>query len=267
MSVCPPVAGIASIAMKNKTYEKIINKGLKSARYKYPEPARRDLLAALTSYKGLQPKVDNFVFDSGNEETLVGLQGTIPIVYRSNTYNIPVCFWLQTDHPSVAPIGFVQPTHDMQIKPSQAVDYSGKITLPYLDEWKYPESSLNDFMQICTLVFGQSPPVFSKKSSSSSSSHAARNPSSSGSEVAAAAANIVRLPPSVKSSDPENAVTSSVESEVTQQTEVVGARSVYYTALNFVLLALTYFFFCQERPLFAQMSTIYCIHSVRGSAP
>ena len=231
--------------MKNKTYEKIINKGLKSARYKYPEPARRDLLAALTSYKGLQPKVDNFVFDSGNEETLIGLQGTIPIVYRSNTYNIPVCFWLQTDHPSVAPIGFVQPTHDMQIKPSQAVDYSGKITLPYLDEWKYPESSLHDFMQICTLVFGQSPPVFSKKSSSSSSSsssHAARNPSSSGSEVAAAdASNIVRLPPSVKSSGTENAVSSRLESEVTQQAELAGARSVYFT-------------------IYGRSGTIFCLH-------
>ena len=126
--------------MKNETYEKIINKGLKSARYKYPEPTRRDLLTALSNYKGLQPKVDIFVFDSGNEETLIGLQGTIPIIYRNNTYNIPVCFWLQTDHPSVAPMGFVQPTHDMQIKASQAVDYNGRIIVPYLSEWKYPES-------------------------------------------------------------------------------------------------------------------------------
>ena len=213
--------------MKNKTYEKIINKGLKSARYKYPEPTRRDLLTALSNYKGLQPKVDNFVFDSGNEETLIGLQGTIPITYRNNTYNIPVCFWLQTDHPSAAPIGFVQPTHDMQIKASQAVDYNGRIIVPYLSEWKYPESSLHDFMQICILVFGQSPPVFSKKSSQSS-----RN-SSSGAASAAVATNTVNLPPSVTQSNcAENPVSNRVDYEVQQQTESVGARYTVYILLS-----------------------------------
>ena len=208
-------------AMKNKTYEKIINKGLKSARYKYPEPTRRDLLTALSNYKGLQPKVDIFVFDSGNEETLIGLQGTIPIIYRNNTYNIPVCFWLQTDHPSVAPMGFVQPTHDMQIKASQAVDYNGRIIVPYLSEWKYPESSLHDFMQICILVFGQSPPVFSKKSSQSS-----RN-SASASASASVVSNMVHLPPSVtQSNSTEIAVSNLAEYEV--QTESAGARYVIH---------------------------------------
>ena len=214
------------LAMKNKTYEKIINKGLKSARYKYPEPTRRDLLTALSNYKGLQPKVDNFVFDSGSEETLIGLQGTIPILYRNNTYNIPVCFWLQTDHPSAAPIGFVQPTHDMQIKASQAVDYNGRIIVPYLSEWKYPESSLHDFMQICILVFGQSPPVFSKKSSQSS-----RNSSSGGaaSAAAAVASNIVNLPPPslAQSNGAENPVSNRGQYQVQRQTtESAGAR--YY---------------------------------------
>ena len=207
------------IAMKNKTYEKIINKGLKSARYKYPEPTRRDLLTALSNYKGLQPKVDNFVFDSGNEETLIGLQGTIPIIYRNNTYNIPVCFWLQTDHPSVAPIGFVQPTHDMQIKASQAVDYNGRIIVPYLSEWKYPESSLHDFMQVCILVFGQSPPVFSKKSSQNSRS------SSAGVASSSVASNIVNLPPPVtQSNGAENPGSNRVDNEVQQQTKLAGER-------------------------------------------
>ena len=215
--------------MKNKTYEKIISKGLKSARYKYPDPTRRDLLTALSNYKGLQPKVDNFVYDSGNEETLIGLQGTIPITYRNNTYNIPVCFWLQTDHPSVAPIGFVQPTHDMQIKASQAVDYNGRIIVPYLSEWKYPESSLHDFMQICILVFGQSPPVFSKKSSQSS-----RNSSSGAVSSAAVASNIVNLPPSVaQSNSAENPVSNRVEYEVQQQTESAVARYYYLIFIGY----------------------------------
>ncbi len=169
--------------MKNKTYEKIVTKGLSKAKYKHTDACKRDLLSVLASYKGLQPKLDTFVFDSGDERTLLNLNGTIPIIYRSNTYNIPVCFWLHPDHPTAAPMGFVQPTNDMQIKASQSVDYSGRMSLPYIEEWKYPEAaSLLDLIKICVIVFGQSPPVFTKSKN-------CQNASTS------AAAAVVALPP------------------------------------------------------------------------
>lgn len=38
-------------------------------------------------------------------------------------------------HPYNAPLAYVRPTSDMQIKVSMFVDHNGKIYLPYLHEW------------------------------------------------------------------------------------------------------------------------------------
>ena len=38
-------------------------------------------------------------------------------------------------HPLAAPLVFVKPTADMQIKSSKHVDYNGKVYLPYLSDW------------------------------------------------------------------------------------------------------------------------------------
>lgn len=38
-------------------------------------------------------------------------------------------------HPYNAPLAYVRPTADMQIKVSMFVDHNGKIYLPYLHEW------------------------------------------------------------------------------------------------------------------------------------
>lgn len=52
-----------------------------------------------------------------------------------NTYHIPICIWLMDTHPYNAPLAYVRPTSDMQIKVSMYVDYNGKIYLPYLHDW------------------------------------------------------------------------------------------------------------------------------------
>lgn len=153
--------------MRNKAFEKLISKGLSKAKYRHLEACKRDLFEALHAFKGLAPDYDTFVFDDGEEKTLVNVNGTIPINYKGNTYNIPVCFWLLSDYPSAAPMAYVKPTRDMQIKASTSVDLNGKIFIPYLEEWRQPDSNLLDLIQICTLVFGQSPPVFSKGKSAS----------------------------------------------------------------------------------------------------
>jgi len=38
-------------------------------------------------------------------------------------------------HPYNAPMCYVKPTSDMQIKASMFVDHNGKIYLPYLHDW------------------------------------------------------------------------------------------------------------------------------------
>ena len=53
------------------------------------------------------------------------------------TYNIPVCVWLQENHPYVPPLVFVKPTSSMAIKPSHHVDTNGKVYLPFLHEWAH----------------------------------------------------------------------------------------------------------------------------------
>ncbi len=153
--------------MRNKAFEKLISKGLSKARYRHPEVCRRDLVSVLHSFRGLAPDFDRFVFDDGDEKNLVNVNGTIPVTYRGNTYNIPVCFWLTPEYPESAPIAFVRPTPDMQVKASAGVvSLSGQITLPYVEEWRPPEANLLELVQLCVVVFGQTPPVFSKGKSS-----------------------------------------------------------------------------------------------------
>lgn len=92
------------------------------------------------------------VFNDGTPMELVNLSGTIPVTYKGkfsgiifkkyllfiflgNVYNIPVCIWLMDTHPNNAPLCYVKPTSDMNIKVSIFVDQNGKIYLPYLHDW------------------------------------------------------------------------------------------------------------------------------------
>ena len=42
-------------------------------------------------------------------------QGTIPVPYRGQNYNIPVSLYLLDTHPYHAPLCYVKPTPDMQV--------------------------------------------------------------------------------------------------------------------------------------------------------
>merc|ERR1711936_360098 len=123
---------------------------------------KRDVLALLHHYKGLTPKPDKFMFNDGRERDLLHIQGTIPVPYKGQTYNIPISLWLLDTHPYHAPLAFVKPTPDMQVKVSKHVDAAGKIYLPYLHEWGHPNSDLLGLVQICIVTFSEQPPVFAK---------------------------------------------------------------------------------------------------------
>ena len=56
-------------------------------------------------------------------------------LFRGKTYNIPVKFWILKNYPNKAPICFVKPFGNMQIKVSTYVDNKGQISLPYLHDW------------------------------------------------------------------------------------------------------------------------------------
>ena len=77
-------------------------------------------------------------------------------------YNIPVVIWILDTHPIHAPLCYVRPTPDMQIKVSKNVDGNGKIYLPYLHEWDGSNSDIIGLVQMCIITFGEEPPVFAR---------------------------------------------------------------------------------------------------------
>jgi len=133
-----------------------------SPSYRHPDLTKRDVLSLIHHYKGLTPKPDKFMFNDGRERDLLQLQGTIPVPYKGQTYNIPISLWLLDTHPYHAPLAFVKPTADMQVKVSKHVDSAGKIYLPYLHEWNHPNSDLLGLVQICIVTFSEQPPVYAK---------------------------------------------------------------------------------------------------------
>lgn len=133
--------------------------------YKYRDLTARDITNVTNIYKDLKPMMDNYVFNDGSTKELLSLTGTVPVNYRGNIYNIPVCLWLLDTYPYNPPICFVKPTSTMMIKPGKHVDANGKVYLPYLHEWKPPQSDLYGLIQVMIVVFGEEPPVFSRPSS------------------------------------------------------------------------------------------------------
>jgi len=140
--------------------ESLLNAAM--AKYRNPEMTKRDVLTVLHHYRGLIPKQDKFIFNDGVHRDLLNIYGTIPVPYKGQNYNIPVSLWLLDTHPFNAPICYVKPTPDMQIKVSKYVDQSGKIYLPYLHDWSHPNSELLGLVQICIAIFSEQPPVYAK---------------------------------------------------------------------------------------------------------
>lgn len=137
-------------------------------KYHYPDQAKKDVSNALQHYRNLSPMSSQFVFNDGVKKELFCLDGTIPVSYKGNMYNIPVCIWLLDTHPYNSPMCYVKPTNYMQIKVSRHVDQTGRVFLPYLHEWNPNSSDLLGLIQVMIIVFGETPPVFSKPQEDSS---------------------------------------------------------------------------------------------------
>jgi len=150
--------------MSGRNAENVLNGLLGRLSYRNSDLTKRDVLNLIRQYKALTPIQEVFVFNDGRQRDLINLYGTIPVPYKGNNYNIPVSVWLLDTHPYHAPICFVKPTQDMQIKVSKHVDSSGKIYLPYLAEWNYPTSDLLGLIQMCIIIFSEMPPVYSRRS-------------------------------------------------------------------------------------------------------
>ncbi|KAF9928755.1 hypothetical protein FBU30_002122 [Linnemannia zychae] len=142
---------------------------LRTIGYQHRERMYADVEAVLRLFQNfLVPKAETYTHDDGRSQLLLSLIGTIPIVYQSATYNIPVAFWLPTSYPSVAPIVFVTPTALMLVRAGKYVDISGRCYHPYLAYWSNrSDSNLVELIGIMQGVFSQDPPVYAKSNVSS----------------------------------------------------------------------------------------------------
>ncbi|VDN98541.1 unnamed protein product [Rodentolepis nana] len=150
------------LKLRARTVYKLEIEGPTFSEYRHRDAAKSDIEKALQAFHSLRIKIQDYTSDNGQTSRLLCLDGTIPVVYEGNTYNIPLAVYFIHQHPYYPPIAFVRPTPNMQIKPSQNVDTSGKIFLPYLTDWKYPGSSTQKLLEILQGVFGARTPVFSK---------------------------------------------------------------------------------------------------------
>jgi ESCRT-I complex subunit TSG101 len=92
-------------------------------------------------------------YDDGRTELLLCVHGLLPISFRGASYNIPIAIWLHLDYPKSPPTVYVVPTSDMLVKPSKALDPSGKCAFPYLEVWERKIEVISVFIH---LVFGYS---------------------------------------------------------------------------------------------------------------
>lgn len=143
-------------------YKMDVARLLSTAKYMYQDQAKRDINGVINCYRGLKPVIEKCHLPTGTKRDLVVLKGTIPVSYRNATYNIPVSLWILHNHPESAPICWVNPTKDMTIKVSQHVNDAGRIFLPYLADWTSGSSDLLGVIQVMIIVFGETPPLYSK---------------------------------------------------------------------------------------------------------
>lgn len=131
-------------------------------KYRNKDLTKSAILSTLSAFNDLRPKYDKFVFSDNTRKDLLCLDGTIPVSFKGATYNIPICIWLFETHPYNPPMCYVRPTQVMMIKPSKHVDANGRVYLPYLHEWKHPNSDLIGLIQVMTIIFGENSPVYSR---------------------------------------------------------------------------------------------------------
>ncbi|KAK9516906.1 hypothetical protein VZT92_024814 [Zoarces viviparus] len=119
-----------------------------------------EIYVALTHFQSLVPMMDKYVYNDGTMKNLMSLTGTIPVMFEDNTYNIPVCLWIEESYPQTAPICYVRPTCEMTVLSGKYISSNGEVMLPYLEEWKNGECDLVSLLQVMVVVFGDFPPVY-----------------------------------------------------------------------------------------------------------
>ncbi|BGP22669.1 ESCRT-I complex subunit TSG101 [Rhodotorula toruloides] len=130
--------------------------------YPHRDQAFAQALAVLAAYPGLlNPEQSDFTYDDGRVELLLSLTGVLPVPIGPNIYHCPIAIWLPLNFPAKPPTVFVLPSETLAIRKGKNIDASGKVGMPYLDNWarKAEGCSLTGLIQDLIPVFSARYPV------------------------------------------------------------------------------------------------------------
>lgn len=130
----------------------------------YQDKARalKDISEVCEQYRSLTASLETINAPQGRHN-IVKIGGTIPIVYKGNTYHLPVHTRVLPDYPTTAPITFLVPTSNMAVVPGHKhADQQGRCYFPYLSLWNRSSSTLLAFFKVACEAFSETPPLYSK---------------------------------------------------------------------------------------------------------
>lgn len=160
----------------------VVQRWLRQVLIPYADPDRvyADVDRTLLAVSSLAPKTEVYTYDDGRTQLLLVLTGTIPINFRSATYNIPMALWVPRPYPREPPLAYVTPTNDMLVRKGKHVDLSGRVGGAYLEQWqrKWEACSLLELVHDCQAMFSQEPPVYAKPKNAGTASQRQATPTS-----------------------------------------------------------------------------------------
>lgn len=80
-------------------------------------------------------QTDWLAYENGFSALLLHLVGTLPVVFRGNTYRFPVALWIPNTYPREPPMVYVTPPQDMVVRVGQHVTLEGRVYHHYLAHW------------------------------------------------------------------------------------------------------------------------------------
>lgn len=140
----------------------------------YREPSRvlNDSVSLLNSNAGqhLRADISDLLLNDGTSMHGLRLSGTISMIYRGNTYHIPIDLHLPPNYAVRPPIIYVRPVATMMIKQGHKhVGADGMLYMPYLHSWSARSHNLIDAVLSMSRIFGEDPPVFARPAGSQAS--------------------------------------------------------------------------------------------------
>lgn len=123
-----------------------------------------DISHVVSQYPSLSINVDLYVSNAGVQQRLVYLGGTVPIVFRASSYNVPLRIWIMTYYPAGPPVVFVRPNQSMQLNEKhENIDSHGQVYMQELASWDPVRSSLHHIVARMVSIFSQKPPLYTRR--------------------------------------------------------------------------------------------------------